>query len=187
MSGVIALTLSRDGQAEIYTMRPNGTGLSRLTRGFGQDVSPTWSPDSKEIAFVSSRSGQPHIYVMRADGTNQRRVTFQGTYNQEPVWSPRQDGGIVFTARDETLHYDLFVVNPNTTKVTRLTQDMGDNDGPSFAPDGRHIVFASTHGPHRRRSLYIMDELGHKVRAVDEALVDVESPTWSPLPSPAAH
>src|SRR5690606_12564842 len=125
---------------------------------WGQDVSATWSPDGRRIAFVSSRSGQPHIYVMNADGSSPRRLTFQGNYNQEPSWSPRADGHIAFTARDEKLNYDIFRVDPDSGEITRLAQDEGTrNESPSFSPDGQHIVFTSNRGPGSGRKLYVMD------------------------------
>lgn len=176
----IAMTLSYEGNSDIYVTDWDGQHLTRLTRGWGQDVSPAWSPDGSAIAFVSNRSGAPHLYTMKSDGSDQKRLTFQGSYNQEPDWSPRQDGRIVFTARDEHLHYDLFSIAPEGGRVRRLTQDAGDNDGPSFAPDGRHIVFTSTRGPGRKRALYIMDEEGKKVRPIAASVADVETPAWGP-------
>lgn len=176
----IALTLSVDGNTEIYVMDWDGRNLTRLTNSWGQDVSPTWSPDGKRIAFVSSRSGAPHIYTMKADGSEQTRLTFRGTYNQEPDWSPREGGPIVFTARDEKLHYDLFSVSPQTGELIRLTQDAGDNDGPSFAPDGHHIVFGSTRGPSKSRELYVMDADGRKARAILPEATNCETPAWGP-------
>ena len=176
----IALTLSIDGNTEIYVMNADGTALTRLTDSWGQDVSPTWSPDGKKIAFVSSRSGNPHIYSMNANGSNPQRLTFRGTYNQEPDWSPHHDGQIAFTARDEYLKYDIFLIDPNTKAVSRLTQNAGNNESPSFSPDGQHISFTSTRPPRQGKKLYIMDVDGRHQRRISRTPGDYETPSWGP-------
>jgi TolB protein len=178
----IALTLSIDGNTEIYVMDWNGENLKRLTDSWGQDVSPTWSPDGERIAFVSSRSGNPHIYVMTKTGANPRRLTFQGNYNQEPDWSPRPDGQIAFTARDERLKYDIFLVHPDTGEIVRLTQDEGNNnESPSHSPDGHHIVFTSTRAPHQgRKRIYVMDVDGTNQRRISREAGEYETPVWGP-------
>ena len=176
----IALTLSIDGNTEIYLMNRDGKKLRRLTDSWGQDVSPSWSPDGSQIAFVSSRSGNPHIYVMVADGTQQRRLTFQGKYNQEPDWSPKPDGQITFTARDERLAYDIFLVHPKTGVITRLTQDQANNESPQFSPDGQQIVFTSTRGPKHGKKLYVMDVDGSNQRHIVLDGIHIETPAWGP-------
>jgi TolB protein len=175
----IALTLSTDGNTEIYVMDWSGENLKRLTESWGQDVSPTWSPDGKRLAFVSSRSGQPHIYLMAADGKNPTRLTFQGSYNQEPDWSPRKDGQIAFTARDEFLKYDVFLVHPDTGVITRLTQDEGNNMSPSHSPDGLLLLFTSSRPPKPGNKLYIMDIDGTNQRRISKT-GDIETPVWGP-------
>ena len=75
-NGKIAFVSDRDGNAEIYTMNPDGSDPNRLTFDPRRDFNPAWSPDGKRIAFVRFRilSGGPpsgEIYVMNADGSNQ--------------------------------------------------------------------------------------------------------------------
>ncbi len=177
----IALTLSTDGNTEIYVMDWNGNNLTRLTDSWGQDVSPSWSPDNKRIAFVSSRAGNPHLYIMDANGANVRRLTFQGNYNQEPNWSPRKDGQIAFTARDERLKFDIFLVHPETGEITRLTQDQGNNESPSFSPDGHHIAFTSSRPPHNgSKKIYVMDADGTNQRRITLDGGEYETPAWGP-------
>ena len=176
----IALTLSKDGNTEIYVMNADGRNARRLTDSLGQDLSPTWSPDGKRLAFVSSRSGAPHIYVMSAEGAGVRRLTFQGNYNQEPDWSPRSDGQIAFTARDESLKYDIFLVHPDTGTITRLTQDDAHNESPSFAPDGHQLVFTSTRGRAHKKMLWVMDADGRNQRPLSMEVGDYETPSWGP-------
>lgn len=73
---------------EIYVIRSNGDGLSRLTYDQTQawDKFPTWSPDGRRIAFWSSRTGNKQIWVMNADGGEQRNLSQNGFNDFEPVW-----------------------------------------------------------------------------------------------------
>ncbi|MGD8606717.1 MAG: hypothetical protein PVH21_05450 [Myxococcales bacterium] len=132
---------SRSGNTEIYSSNLDGSGIRRLTRSQGIDVSPTCGPDGK-IAFVSDRHGSPQIFTMNGDGSNVKRVTFRGSHNQTPVWchDPKQPL-IAFSGRDG--NFDIFTVNLETQEYKRLTQGQGDNKDPAFSPDCRLIAFTS--------------------------------------------
>lgn len=71
-SGGIAFVSERDGNAEIYVVNADGTGLGRLTNDPAEDTGPAWSPDGTGITFASDRDGNFDIYAMNADGTRSR-------------------------------------------------------------------------------------------------------------------
>jgi Tol biopolymer transport system component len=92
----IAFGSNRDGNQEVYSIRPDGTNLKRLTNSPGDDAHPVWSPDGRWIAFTTVRGGvnddfpgtPGEIYVMRADGTDARRLTNSAYQNGTPTWRP---------------------------------------------------------------------------------------------------
>jgi TolB protein len=175
----IAFTASVDGNSDVYVAGADGSGIRRLTTDPATDTSPSWSPDGRRIAFVSSRSGNPHVYVMNADGTDQRRLTFKGNYNQTPRWSPRGDQ-IAFTARDERKVFDVFLVSPETGKITRVTQDQGrTNEEPSWAPNGRLLVLVTDRGG--RQQLVVANPVGDRQRVITSDAAGMAAPTWGPL------
>ena len=143
----IAFSSSRTGDPEIYICNSDGTGLKRLTAYKGPDVSPVWNPKTgAQIAFVSGRTGLPQIYIMDADGANLQRVTEEG-YAVSPAWSPNGQFLLFAWIR----HYgpgapgaqDIYIMDVASHQWVQLTHDGGRNDFPSWAPDGRHIVFQS--------------------------------------------
>ena len=75
LEGRIAFYSSRDGNYEIYSVKPDGSGLKRLTDHPADDQCPSWSFDGTQLAFISQRSGGGDIYIMDADGENLRRLT----------------------------------------------------------------------------------------------------------------
>jgi TolB protein len=176
----MAFTASENGNSDIFVANADGSNAKRLTRDPATDTSPSWSPDGKRIAFVSNRAGNPHIYVMNADGSEQRRITFQGNYNTTPRWSPRGDL-IAFTARDERKVFDIFTVSPDTTNISRVTQNQGlTNEEPSWAPNGRLLVFVSDRTG--RPQLVISTVNGDRQRIVTSDPGELSTPAWGPLP-----
>ena len=69
-------------------MEIDGTNPKRLTNTPAHNYSPSWSPDSKMIAFASERYGNWEIYTMNADGTNPIRLTKSPADDTQPSWSP---------------------------------------------------------------------------------------------------
>jgi TolB protein len=170
----LAMTLSRDGNPEIYVLTMATGTYRRLTRHAGIDTEPTWSPDGRRIAFVSDRNGAPHIFVMDPEGANVRQLTNGGVQTQ-PRWSPKGDT-IIFTTRQGT--HDLWAVRADGSNPRRLTSGPGDNQGPSWAPNGRHIVFQSNR--QGAWQLFAMLADGSEQIQITRGPAEHTSPSWSP-------
>ncbi len=171
----IAMTLSVNGNHEIYILDSSGKILRRLTRNRAIDISPAWSPNGSEIAFVSDRGGTPQIYIMDGYGGSVRRLTREGSYNQSPAWSPK--GDIIAYASREGNVYRLRLVSPDGLAEETLFDDYLSYEDPSWAPDGRHI--AATVRDAGKPYVVIIDIDTKEKRR----LVQGDFAEWSPLPA----
>ena len=141
----IAFSSSRSGSPSIWVSDASGANARRLTSFKGPDVSPTWNPRTgTEIAWVSGRTGLPQIYTMDLDGANIQRMT-DGGYAISPSWHPN---GQALTFSWNRKYgpgapggQDIYYFDIASKRWLQLTHDSGSNDFPSWAPDGRHIVF----------------------------------------------
>jgi TolB protein len=107
--GLIAFASDRDGNSEIYTLRPDGSDLKRLTTEPGIDCRPRWSPDGQWLAFTSNRTGREDVYLLRRDGSDLRPLTAHPAVDDHAAWSPDgqhlafislRDGGFDLYRRD---------------------------------------------------------------------------------------
>jgi len=138
----IAFTSNRDGTPEIYIMNRDGSGLRRMTNNPAIDVTPTWAPSGNQIAWVSDRTGNPQIYIMNADGTGQQKITSE-SFCDRPTWSPDPFNELAYASRSGA-GFDIRLYSFATHESTRVTDGIGSNESPAFAPNGRHIAFTST-------------------------------------------
>jgi len=172
---LIAFSMSESGSSNIYVVPSVGGTPRNITHRRELEGSPTWSPDGKQIAFVSRRSGEPQIYMMGADGSNPVRLTREGNFNQTPDWSPRGDL-VAYTGRDAQSTFDIWTVDVNTGEERKLTHGEGRHEEPTFSPNGRHIIYASTRGG--RSQLWIMGADGSNPRPL--GVMDAGTPDWGP-------
>lgn len=161
--------------------------LRNLTEGRRVDMSPSYSPDGRRLAFNSNRFGEyvPQIFVMPAEGGEAEllspyRYGEQGYYTS-PDWSPRGDL-VAFHGRIERYGlYQILVARMGERgRLLQLTSE-GNNEDPSWAPDGRHLVFRGDRS--WGRGLFIVDTATGKRRELLTG-VDVTVPAWSPSLAP---
>ena len=180
--GELAVTLSRDGNSEIYRLKPDGTVIQRLSFEPSIECSPCWDPGGQQIAFTSDRTGSPQLYVMDKVGANRRRITFEGSYNESAAWSPRGDR-IAYVSRHEK-RFTIFVLAPDGSERQQVTvaQDR-DNEDPSWAPDGRHLVVSSNRTGYT--NLWVIDVDSGEARPLTRGNGDDTGPCWSGAPGAA--
>ena len=171
----LALTLSRDGNAEIYVMLLNSRALKRLTFDPAIDTEPSWSPDGRDIIFTSDRAGSPQIYRMNASGGSAERLTFDGDYNARASFAA--DGkSITFVSRGQG-GYRIAVMRLDN-KTQQVLTDTSLDESPSFAPNGRMIIYATEV---RGRGVLASVSADGRVRQLfkfEEG--DIREPAWSP-------
>lgn len=179
LNGRIAFYSDRDGNYEIYSMNPDGTGQTRLTNDPGEDVAPAWSPDGSRIAFSSAPTGDQEIYLMNADGSGRTQVSNTASFASNPTWSP--DGTrIAFSARPTVSgHIQIHVVNADGTGQTMLTNTAAENVDPDWSPDGSRIVFETTRDGNFEIYTMNADGSAQTRLTVNDGLLDV-LPVWSP-------
>ena len=168
-------TLTLAGSSQIYALDLDGGAPQRITQTGGIDTEPAFAPDGKAVYFVSDRGGSPQIYRMRPDGGEVTRVTFDGSYNISPAVSP--DGRhLAFVSRIGD-GFRLRLMDLGTGAVTSLTDTTAD-ESPSFAPNGRLIVYATR--VQGRESL-MTTTLDGRIKTRLSAAGSVREPDWGPF------
>ena len=173
----LILTMSRGKDPSIYTIEIHSKEIQNLISNFGVCSSPTFSPDGKEVAFISDRAGNPQLYIYNLETKRYRKLT-NFHWVDSPNWS-NSGKWIVFSGR-ETKHekLNIFITDPTTSVIMRLTRNEGDNEDPSFSPDSRFITFISTRNG--KREIYVMDIDGSAPHLLSSKIKgNSYTPMWS--------
>ncbi len=174
----IAYSSNRAGTFDIWVANIDGTGAHNLTGTPAQDTAPCWSPSGLEIAFTSGRSGSPQLWVMDSEGLNLRRLSTVGNYNDACAWNPsREFSEVAYSSRLEDGGFEIAVVDLATGQVRQLTTGRGSCEYPSWAPNGRHLVFACNRGG--TWQLAQTDRMGVKLRSIAVGPGNSQAPDWS--------
>jgi TolB protein len=183
--GGVVMAVTNGGGSDIVAMDLTSHAPRRLTDSGSIDVSPCFSPDGSQIAFASDRGGDQQIYVMGSGGGGAKRISFGNGRYATPVWSPRGDL-IAFTRyAGDTSNFAIGVMHPDGSGE-RILSEGWLVEGPTFAPNGRVLMFwretrsQDSRGRGFSSRLVSVDITGFNERPV-ETPTDASDPAWSPL------
>jgi TolB protein len=138
------------------------------------DATPTWSPTGTQIAFTSDRGGTPQVYIVNVDGTGLNRISTEG-YCDRATWSPAPLNEIAYTSRAGG-GYEIRIFDFNTRTSRAITDGIGSNESPAFAPSGRHLAFVSDRSG--RPQIYTIARDGTNLRQITKVGSN-KFPNWS--------
>jgi Tol biopolymer transport system component len=165
-----------DGDWDIFTMNPDGSGLVNLTNQIPLDAHPAWNADSTLIAFASTRDRHNEIYTMNPDGTNVQRLTNNDFLDSEPSWSPEGTRIAMRSSRDG--NNEIYVMNADGTEQTNLTNSPAEDAEPDWSPAGDRVAFQSDRKG--TLDLFSVNADGSGLTRITRDPLTEGEPSWSP-------
>jgi TolB protein len=182
---------------EIFTARPDGTGIQQLTSNprrvsFDSD----WSPDGQTIAFDSDRVDVDglkrvvQVYVMNADGTGVTQLTRGPGFHGAPGWSPDASRLAIDTDWDQRALTGIWIIpasdpdgvtQEEAQRLTTIPKGVDFDSEPEFSPDGSTIVFTRFKSPRPPRSaIHRVNVDGTGLQRLTPWKLNASDPDWSP-------
>lgn len=177
----IAFVSERDGNAEIYVMKPDGSGQRNLTHEPSQDYYPRISPDGARISYHSyppgvGAEGAAEIFVLEVD-TGRKQMVNTGIANAKFAdWSP--DGQKLVFSGETDGSWNLCIIDLTTDAVYQLTKGAENDLFPTWSPDGNIIAFSRDDGTDRE--IFVVGVDGSNLRNLSNSPGWDWHPSWSP-------
>ena len=176
----LIFSVEREGNSNIYVMELGSRQIRQLTDDSSINTSPSYSPDGSQIVFESDRGGAQQVYIMGADGSSPRRISFGSGRYATPMFSPDPENPYVAFTKQDGGNFKIGVMKPDGS-AERIIADGYHNEGPSWAPNGRYVMyFQDGGGASGGASIWYADVTGtvnNQVRIPGFA----SDPAWSPL------
>ncbi len=173
---LLAMTLSRTGSPEIWVRELETGRMEQVTNHWSINTEPAWSRDGRNILFTSDRAGRPQVYQVSRRGGAVERVTTEGDYNSRVA----MDGysGLLAMVHGAQSQFRIAVLDRDSGRLRVLSPGSMD-ESPSFAPNGRMVLYASREGERGVLAAVSVDGRFRQRLALAEG--DVREPAWSPL------
>ncbi|MQX35383.1 Tol-Pal system beta propeller repeat protein TolB [Roseospira navarrensis] len=173
----VVMSMADGGNTDLYIMDLRTRQSQQLTANPAIDTSPSFSPDGSQITFNSDRGGAQQIYVMSASGGPANRISFGDGRYATPVWSPR--GDLIAFTKMKGGRFFIGVMKPDGNGERILAEGYL-VEGPTWAPNGRVLMFFREQPGGGGARLYSVDLTGFNERAVQTPTA-ASDPAWSPL------
>ncbi len=170
----LAVTLSFEGNPDIYVLNVDTGQTRRITQSPAIDTEAVWV-DDQTLIFTSDRSGGPQLYEVSASGGRASRITFEGNYNASATVSA--DGRSVAFVHGSGIGYQIGALDIESGLFQTLTDGSLD-ESPSFAPNGQMIIYATEKGGRDTLGAVSLD--GSVVQSLSLDTGGVREPAWSP-------
>jgi TolB protein len=172
----IAFISRQNGNKELFVMDQNGSNVRQLTSDRSIILSPTWSPDSREIAVTSYRDRNPDLVALGLNGNGRRLVSQYPGLNSAAAWSP--DKGRIALTLSKDGNPEIYTMSRSGTDLRRLTNHPAIDTSPTWSPTGRQVAFVSDRSGSPQ--VYVMDAEGSNVRRLTYEGKYNDRPSWSP-------
>jgi TolB protein len=163
---------------EVFAIDYDGANEQRVTADGDLDMTPSWSPDRRAIAYTSFRRGFQDLFVSWLDSRRIESPTGGRGQNRLPAWSP--DGTRVAFSSNRDGSEDIFVMNADGSGVRRLTSHWAIDTSPAWSPEGTRIAFTSDRSGSPQ--IWVMDANGTNPRQLTHERY-CDRPSWSPGPA----
>jgi len=141
------ILVQRSGDKARYTLDVadvDGSNPQSLLVSSEPIMSPTWSPNGREIAYVSFEKKRAQIFTVAVETGKRRLLTDFSGINNAPAWSP--DGRKLAVVLSKGGNPKIYLVDMSSGSLTQLTFGDAIDTEPRFAPDGRSLLFTSGRG-----------------------------------------
>ena len=174
---VVDTVETRTGK-EVYVADYDGANQMRVTANRRLNITPSWSPDGRSIAYSSYTRIQPQIIVSNVYQGTRETLTDEKTGAYMPVFSP--DGARIAFMSQRDGNPEIYVMNRNGSGVRRLTNNSAADSTPTWSPSGTQVAFTSDRSGSPQ--VWVMDTEGLNLRRITVGESWADRATWSPAP-----